>query len=265
MEELEFAQSVCAEAGVLLLERRRSGALGSVEQKGSITDLVTAVDREVDALVAGRIAETFPEDAILTEEGGPSGTSTSARLWILDPLDGTRNFIYSYPFFSVSLALVRDGVPEVGVVAIPYLRETFWAVRGKGAFLNGERIHVSTNTALEGALLSTGFACVRAGREPNNLSALTRVLALARDIRRSGSAAADLCYVACGRTDGFWELELSPWDVAAGGLLVREAGGCVTDLSGGDDWLFGREMLATNGRVHDALYRELLDAWAEDA
>src|SRR5262249_54856703 len=134
MQELEFARALCSEAGAVLLERRRSGALGDIDRKGSITDVVTAVDREVDAMIARRIRERFPEDSILTEEGGRTGAAESRRLWILDPLDGTRNFIYGYPFFSVSLALAIDGAPQVGVVEIPYLRESFWAVRNGGAF-----------------------------------------------------------------------------------------------------------------------------------
>ena len=264
MDELDFARAVCAEAGATLLERRRSGALGAIEEKASVTDLVTAVDREVDALVVARIRQRFPEDGILTEEGGPAGVEASQRVWILDPLDGTRNYIAAYPFYSVSLALVVNGRPEVGVVQVPVLRETFWAVRGGGAFLNGEPIHVSTSHSLQGSLLATGFACLRSGRKPNNVPVLIRILEKARDIRRSGSAAADLCSVACGRIDGFWEIGLAPWDVAAGGLLVQEAGGQVTDLSNGADWLFGRELIASNGTLHQVLRSEIHAAWGSD-
>jgi myo-inositol-1(or 4)-monophosphatase len=241
------------------------GMLGQIEQKASSTDLVTSVDQEVDTLVAEKIRDRFPEDAVLTEEGGRVGAATGARMWILDPLDGTRNYVYAYPFFSVSLALVIDGRPELGVVEVPYLRESFWALRGGGAFLNGQIIQVSRNERLEGALLATGFACVRAGRVRNNLPALRRILETTRDIRRSGSAAADLCYVACGRTDGFWELELSAWDVAAGALVVQEAGGRVSDLAGGGDWMFGRQILATNRLIHEALLAEIHEAWESRA
>lgn len=263
MDELGFARELCAEAGKILLARRRAGDLGRIDQKASPTDLVTAVDHELDALITGRILERFPDHCILSEEQGAIGSSGSEHQWILDPLDGTRNFVHGFPFFSISLGLVVGGVPEVGVVEAPYLRESFWARRGKGAFLNGEPIHVSGRSQLEAALFATGFACVRSGRKPDNIPVLLHVLERTRDIRRAGSAAIDLCYVACGRLDGFWEMELSPWDVAAGGLIVREAGGRVSDFSGGNQWLFGHEMLATNTALHEILRGEIHAAWGE--
>lgn len=263
MDPLAFARQVCSEAGSLLLLRRREGALGRVDQKASATDLVTAVDREAEEHVVRRIRERFPDHAILSEESGEVGGNSTSHRWILDPLDGTRNYVYGFPFYSVSLALVVGGRTEVGVVEVPYLRESFWARRGGGAFLNGERIHVSERQRFDDALFSTGFACVRAGLKRNNIPPTARILDRTHDIRRTGSAAMDLCYVACGRLDGFWELALAPWDVAAGGLIVEEAGGRATDFSDGPNWLFGREMVATNGSLHRSLLAEVLDAWGE--
>jgi myo-inositol-1(or 4)-monophosphatase len=260
---LDFARQICAEAGRRMLERRSSGEFGRIDQKASATDLVSAVDLEIEALILGRIGDRHPDHAILTEETGEAGGASATHLWILDPLDGTRNFLHGYPFFSISLALQVEGQRQLGVIEVPYLRETFWAQRGQGAFLNGRPIRVSADASLDAALLSTGFACVRLGLKQNNLPALRRILQRTSDVRRSGSAAVDLSYVACGRTDGFWELQLAPWDVAAGTLLVEEAGGRVTDLAGGSDFVYGRQVVASNGHLHEALLAEIRDGLDE--
>jgi myo-inositol-1(or 4)-monophosphatase len=264
MDELVFARAICEEAGHLLLVRRHSGELGAIDQKSSITDIVTAVDREVEGLLVERLRERYPGHGILTEESGEAGAAEASHRWVLDPLDGTRNYVFGQPFFCISLALLVEGRRHLGVVHAPYLRETFWARAGGGVFLNGEPVRVSTRASLDAALFATGFACVRSGRERNSLPALRRLIERTNDIRRSGSAAMDLCYVSCGRLDGFWELGLSPWDVAAGTLMVEEAGGRITDLEGGEEFLYGQELVASNGVLHEALRRELLTALGEN-
>ncbi len=256
MKEATQARRIVRDAGIILLERHRARDLGTIEHKDSVTDLVTSVDREIEALILTKLRQAFPGDAILSEERGQIGDN-GARLWILDPLDGTKNFVHALDCFAISLALVVDGIRELGIVFAPALGKEFWAVRGEGAWLGEQPIRVSQTDSMEEALFSTGFACLRSGRSPNNLSVLPRVLRIAADIRRHGSAALDLCYVAYGRTDGFWELGLSPWDVAAGSLIAEEAGGQVTDFHGKDDFLYGRNLVTTNGRLHEPLLGEI--------
>jgi len=285
---IEFARRLAAEAAALLLEHYGRIDAASVDFKGR-RDLVTAADRRVEALLAATIERHAPEDAILGEEG-VRRPGRSGRVWILDPLDGTTNFVHGHPLFCVSVALAEgyagapgaaEGLdpnasgffapgplPEVllGVVHAPVLGETYWAERGGGAFLGARRLQVSANGNLENALLATGFAYRLHELANSNLGNFSRLALRARGIRRGGSAALDLCFVAAGRFDAFWELYLKPWDVAAGMLLVAEAGGRVSDLLDRPRALEGTEMLATNGRLHDPM-RELLEgadpAWAE--
>jgi myo-inositol-1(or 4)-monophosphatase len=271
------------EAGVGTIDER------DVDSKGR-RDLVTAVDREVEAFIAQRIASEFPDDGILGEES-VRRPGRSGRVWIVDPLDGTVNFVHRHPMFCVSLALAEgyDGPPRgdlafdarasgffdpgrlprvaLGVVAAPLLRETFWGERGGGAWLNGRRLRVAGTTELEEALVATGFAYRRNEVVNDNLANFCRLALRARGVRRGGSAALDLCYVAAGRFAAFWELYLKPWDVAAGALLVEEAGGRVTDFAAGGRAVEGVEVLASNGVLHESL-RGLLEgadpAWARE-
>ena len=226
---LESAERIAREAGAVLRDFRRD-ALG-VERKGSI-DLVTKADRASEELIVGAIRREHPDHGILAEEGGEVAGGGSGYLWVVDPLDGTTNFAHGLPIWSVSIAIVKEGEPVVGVVYDPSREECFTAARGRGARLNGEEIRVSETTELGDALLVTGFPYDVRTSPVNNLDHFGHFLMRARAVRRLGSAALDLAYLACGRFDGFWELKLHPWDVAAGALLVEEAGGVVTRFDG---------------------------------
>jgi myo-inositol-1(or 4)-monophosphatase len=210
------------------------------------------------------LRDAFPQDAFIAEESSvldPAMTAAVAlparRTWIVDPLDGTVNFAHGIPIFSVSVGLVVAGEPTVGVVIAPAIGETFEGERGGGARLNGEPIRVSGTADLADAILATGFAYDIENLADQNFDNLRSVATAARGVRRLGSAAIDLAWVAAGRFDGFWELHLSPWDVAGAVALIREAGGLVTDLTGGADWLFGRHLAASNGALHTRLLAKL--------
>jgi myo-inositol-1(or 4)-monophosphatase len=222
-----------------------------VELKGEI-NLVTEVDRICEQRIIEIIKETSPEHNILTEET-PMPEGSSSYRWIIDPLDGTTNYAHGYPFFCTSIALELEGRVVLGAIYDPLLGELFTTQQGQGAFLNGERISVSETARLNEALLCTGFPYDIRESPVNNLDHFNNFIMEARAIRRDGSAALDLCYVAAGRFDGFWELKLNPWDVAAGKLLVEEAGGLVTDFGGGSLNVYDQEILATNGRIHEEM------------
>ena len=256
--ELEFVRSVAEEAGEII--REAWGRCGTIEEKGSNRDLVTEIDRRAERAILGRLGERFPEDMLWGEEsGGPGGFDPQSEcFWLVDPLDGTVNFTYEHPFVAVSIARIEAGRPTLGVVHAPILHETFLAERGGGAFRNGRKIRVSSRSPLSEALLATGFACLREPTKGDNLANFARLARRARGVRRCGSAAIDLAYVACGRYDGFWEFSLAPYDVAAGSLLVEEAGGRITDILGGDGSLFGSNIVASNDSIHEAIL-ELLD------
>jgi myo-inositol-1(or 4)-monophosphatase len=252
---LDFAVDVAREAGRVL--RRQLGRLGSadVSNKGRV-DLVTAADREAEALIVERIRTTHPDHAIMAEESAPRA-GAGGRRWIVDPLDGTTNFVHGYPLFAVSIAYEVDGRVEAGVVHAPMMNETFTAERDRGASLNGVPLRVSRTDRLIESLLATGFAYDRWSRSRNNLEEFARLTMSTQGVRRGGAASLDLAYVAAGRLDGYWEMGLKPWDVAAGALLVEEAGGCVTDLDGGADWRSGDEIIASNGPLHTEVVRAI--------
>jgi myo-inositol-1(or 4)-monophosphatase len=254
---LQFAVELAREAGDILMRAYGTIERGAVGYKGW-RNLVTETDLAVEEHVARRIAERFPSHGILGEErvAKPAAAGDPYR-WVIDPLDGTTNFVHAHPFFCVSIGLERDGEGECGVVYAPYLEELFAAGRGEGSFLNGTVCRVSEEGDLSHALLASGFAYREDEQIDTNLGNWSRLSYLCRGLRRCGAAALDLAYVACGRYDGFWELYLSPWDVAAGGVLVRESGGLVTDLSGGEEWRGGNEILATNGLLHEAILANL--------
>ena len=244
---LETAIEIAREAGALLahhFERRVS-----VEYKGA-HDLVTVADRASEALVVERLRSHFPTHAIVAEETGSHDGSSEYR-WYVDPLDGTTNFAHGFPIFNVTLALERGDEIVAGVVYDPIHQEMFAAELGGGAYLNNRRIRVSTVDAFEESLFATGFPNWRRHKDVN-VHFFHQIGMLTHGIRRAGSAAIDLAWVACGRLEGFWEFGLNPWDVAAGILLVTEAGGKVTDMKGVPNRLGKPNILATNGRVHDA-------------
>jgi myo-inositol-1(or 4)-monophosphatase len=237
------------------LIREQFGRVQAVELKGE-RDLVTAVDRAAEALIVEQLRAAFPEHAIHAEEGTGGEQGAADHCWFVDPLDGTTNYAHGYPFFAVSVAYAEQGTVRVGVVYDPLREELFTAAEGAGAYLNGQRLRVSATTRLQRSLLISGFPYDRADM-PRALRLWTALLPLAQGLRRDGAAALDLCYVAAGRADGFWERHLQPWDLAAGALIVREAGGQVTDFRGAALDLQGGEVVATNGRIHAELVAAL--------
>lgn len=252
-DPLAVAVGAAEAAGRLLASR--FGRIRRVRYKGA-TDIVTEADGASERLIRALIARAFPADAVLGEEGGgPGDLAAPGRLWVVDPLDGTVNFAHGYPVFSVSIALVEDGRPLVGVVHDPTRGETFAAARGGGARLDGRRIRVSPRSRLIESLLSTGFSYQRGRALDLSLRRFARFHHTTRAVRRPGSAAIDLAYVAAGRFDGFWETGLKPWDVAAGWLIVEEAGGRVTDYAGKPYRLGQPDILASNRRLHGAMAR----------
>lgn len=246
---LATAIAIAREAGAVLM--RHFGGELAIEHKGTI-DLVTQADRTSEALIVERLGAAFPEHAILAEEGGGIARAGRPR-WLVDPLDGTTNFAHGYPLFGVSIALEVAGQVELGVVYEPTRGELFAARRGHGATLNGAPLAVSRVGELASALLVTGFPYSIRERPEPTVGLLRAFLAAGQGLRRDGSAALDLCFVAAGRLDGFWELDLKPWDVAAGSLIVAEAGGRVTNLDGSAFDVAGGAVLATNGHLHDAM------------
>ena len=224
-----------------------------IEYKGE-ADLVTIADRTSEALIRERIRAQWPSHDILGEEGGLRDTGSEYR-WYVDPLDGTTNFAHGFPVFCVSLGLEYKGQTIAGVIFDPTRDELFAAEKGSGARLNGQPMHVSKTTNLAECLVATGFPSHKRHKNPN-IFFYHHITLHTHGVRRAGSAALDLCCVASGRFDGFWEFKLNPWDTAAGVLLVEEAGGKVTDFSGGAFQLDSRETLASNGLVHEALLRE---------
>lgn len=231
----------------------------AIEYKGD-ADLVTAADRASEKLIRQRIKAQWPSHDILGEEEGLVDTGSEYR-WYVDPLDGTTNFAHSFPVFCVSLGLEHKGQRVAGVVYDPTRDELFSAEKGTGAHLNGERIHVSKTARLAESLLATGFPSHKRHQNPN-IHFYHQITLRSHGVRRAGSAALDLCYVACGRFDGFWEFNLNPWDTAAGALVVDEAGGRVTDYEGGPYATDGRQTLASNGLLHDALMHEFKQIFA---
>jgi myo-inositol-1(or 4)-monophosphatase len=221
-----------------------------VHAKGEAYNLVTEADLAAEKLIISRITEAFPGHTILAEETAASAEAAE-DMWVIDPLDGTNNFAHSFPFFCVSIAYCRSGEPVVGVVYDPLRDELFSAERGKGAFLNDRPIRVSSGSDLGESVLATGFFYDRGDMMRRTLQQIQTFFEKPiRGIRRTGSAALDQCYVAAGRLDGFWELRLSPWDYAAGALIIAEAGGRMTSIEGKPFDLFMRNVLASNGRIH---------------
>jgi myo-inositol-1(or 4)-monophosphatase len=229
-ELLRLAVDLASQAGQLLLDRAPHRA-DDVATKSTRTDMVTAVDRASEALIVGALAKERPDDGVLGEEGSAREGTTGVR-WIIDPLDGTTNYLYGLPLFGVSIAVEVNGRVEAGVVAHPSLGETFTARLGGGAFCNEQPIAVSGKDDLSTALIGTGFA-YDADQRRESAGWLRHILPSVRDIRRGGAASIDLCWVACGRLDGYYEAGLAPWDVAAGDLIAREAGAETSDFDGG--------------------------------
>lgn len=258
---LNIAKEAAKAAGDI--QREKWGRVESVEFKGDI-NLVTEVDRACEAAIIEMIRGKFPEHQILAEESGALD-SPSPYKWIIDPLDGTTNFAHGYPCFCVSIALECEGTVELGVIYDPLLDEMFEAIRGQGATLNGKAIRVSTAAHVNEALLATGFAYNVREVEDNNLDHFADFILSSQAVRRDGTAAIDLAYVACGRYDGFWELNLFPWDVAVGALLVEEAGGTMSLFDDSPFDIYQKQIVASNGMIHDEMITTLQRREIKDA
>lgn len=248
--ELDAAMAIAREAGALLKEN--FGREQQVDYKGRI-NLVTEMDRRSETLIISRLNAAFPGDDVLAEEGGGERRGAE-RLWIVDPLDGTTNYAHEYPVWSVSIALQEAGDLKVGVVYNPLLDDLYAARRGGGATLNGRPRRVSEVDELSRAMLGTGFSYDLSGDdEANNIGPFSRFLLQAQAVRRAGSAALAIAKVGVGRSDGFWEGGLQPWDMAAGMLIVEEGGGRTSDYEGGPPSVTRKRLVATNGRIHQAM------------
>jgi myo-inositol-1(or 4)-monophosphatase len=247
--------SLARQAGDVL--RASFGQHLHVDHKGVI-DLVSEADHRSEQFLLGYIRKLYPGDRIVAEESGEL-PGTGDHAWYIDPLDGTINYVHGLPIYSVSIAYAMAGKLLLGVVYDPMRDECFSAEFGQGAWLNGQPIHASPTLDLDHALLVTGFPYDIRTNPDNNLDHYAHFALLSQGVRRLGSAALDLCYVACGRFDGFWELRLNPWDVAAGGLIAREAGAKVTNLTGGDDFISPpQSILAANPHIHPLMLREFM-------
>ncbi len=260
-QRLALAESIARQAGALLHEAYHHPV--AITNKGKV-DLVTQADRDAEALIIGALREGAPGDTILAEEGGEAQVGNNGLTWIVDPLDGTTNFAHGFPVFAVSIGLRTSDEVLLGVIYDPLRDECFTAAKDQGAALNGQSIHVSDVRTLENSLLATGFPYDRHEAEDNNSLAFAVFLRRAQGIRRAGAAALDMAYVACGRVDAYWEMRWQQWDVGAGVVIVREAGGLVTDYEGaaGDDQVLrGRRLVASNGLIHDQMVATLTDVY----
>lgn len=250
--------------------KTKLGNYRKLDLKMSSNDLVTEVDKGSERLIRGLIATHFPTHSFLGEEGVEPGPEASAKaledvreaeyLWIVDPIDGTTNFVHGFPYFSVSIALARRGEVVLGVIYDPSKDELFIAEKGKGAYVHGRALAVSKENTLSASLVATGFPAELQTALPQNMKGLQHLVPRVRNIRSCGSAALHMAYVAAGRLSGFWEIGLNSWDLAAGALLIQESGGRVTDTEGNDYHLGVRNVVASNGLIHDEFVSELRKA-----
>jgi myo-inositol-1(or 4)-monophosphatase len=246
---LKTAEAIVRQAGAVIKEGY--GNVRHIQQKGAI-DLVTEFDMRSEEIVIAAIQREFPEHAILAEESGLNATVSDYQ-WVIDPLDGTTNFAHGIPIFAVTIALLKNNSPIVGVVYDPLRDETFTAEVGQGTFLNNRPIHVSSQADLGHAVVSTGFPYDIRTNPRNNLAQFVQFQLRAQAVRQLGSSALDCAWTATGRLDGFWEFGAKPWDVGAGALIVREAGGQVTSVDGGEDFLSNETILVSNGLLHEQM------------
>ena len=255
-EYLDVALEAGKKAGEIIRDNFHKKKL--IDYKGRI-NLVTNVDREAEKVVLDTIKKYYPEHNILTEETDHKQNPDQEYCWVIDPLDGTTNYVHGFPFVCVSIALQRNGKSIVGVVYNPILDELFHAEKGNGSFRNSEPISVSDNADFSKSLLATGFPYDMLDDERNNIQYFSKLIKKCRGIRRPGAAAIDICYVACGIFDGYWELELYPWDTAAGIIILEEAGGKVSKFDGSEFSIFDKEIVSTNGHIHGELLKVLLE------
>jgi len=260
--KLDSIPKICKQAGNIV--RSHFGKISEVEHKGAI-DLVTIADRKSEEFILKELTKLFPSHTIVAEESFDSGIGTdrgstpSGFRWLIDPLDGTTNFAHTYPHYCTSMGLEYDGEPIFGVIYAPVADELFTGARGHGASMNGSPITVSSVSKVSRSILATGFPYDRRTNPNDNVSNFSKMINRVQGIRRGGSAALDLCYLACGRIDGFWELRLKPWDVAAGVVIVKEACGKVTNIRGERFDIYKDDILATNGHLHGEMRTILND------
>lgn len=256
---LEETQEIAKQVGAFIRKERQHFDVEKVEHKG-FNDLVSYVDKEAEKKIVEALSKILPEAGFITEEG--TNTTRADRYnWVIDPLDGTTNFIHGVPVFAVSIALIDGEEVILGVVYEVNRHECFYAMKGGGAFCNDTKIKVSPAPDLSASLIATGFPYYNFELIDKYLAALKSMMQKTHGLRRFGSAATDLCYVASGRIEGFFEYNLNSYDVAAGALIVQEAGGAVTDFSGGNNFVFGREIIASNGRIQDEFSKEIQAIW----
>lgn len=248
LQEVQSAAIACIRSVATFIQEEAGKISNTDVETKSLNSLVTYVDKTAETLLVNGLSAIMPASVFLTEENTIEQGSGNYR-WIIDPLDGTTNFIHQVPVYAISVALEKDGVIVIGIVYELNRNELFTAIKGGGAFLNNNMIQVKSNHLLANALIATGFPYYDFQQLDNYIRTLRFLMEHTRGIRRLGSAAVDLCYTACGRFDAFFEYSLSPWDVAAGGLILQEAGGEVKDFSGGDNWLFGKEIAGGNANL----------------
>ena len=254
-KELETSKRAALNAADIIAKYASTGTFG-VELKGK-NDLVTDADLAAEREIINTIKENFPDDEFLAEESNTKTKLPKGRVWIIDPIDGTTNFAHGFPVYCMSIALWDGGVPKVGLVKEVAKGETFWAVEREGAYLDGEKISISDTKESQKALIGTGFPYTEFEHVDKYLALLKSLMKNTHGIRRPGAASYDLCCTACGRFDGFFEYGLSPWDVAAGSLIIQEAGGKVTDWNNENNWLFGKSIIGGNESIHAFLLDEI--------
>lgn len=253
---LEIAKEAAYEAGEIQLSYL--GKSKAIEHKSCMSDLVTEADKQSEEKIISIIKTYYPNHDILGEETGTHGSHKAEYLWVVDPLDGTTNFAHNFPHFAVSIGLVKNDQIIMGIVYDPCKNELFWAAEGMGAYLNSAPISVSSIETLENSLLATGFAPNKAQALEENLGYFKQFMFKSQAVRRPGAASLDICYVACGRLDGFWEMKLNPWDVTAGACIARESGGKVTNFYSNDFDIYNKTILVSNGLLHDQM-KEIIE------
>jgi myo-inositol-1(or 4)-monophosphatase len=254
---------ICAVVGEFIRREAENFDLQKIEQKTAFNNLVSYVDKEAERKIVNALKKSVPEAAFITEEGTVEQNAKAEYHWIIDPLDGTTNFMHGFPLYAISVALTRNHIPVVGVVCNVVAGEMFVAVEDDYAYCNGTRINVSSVSGLNESLLATGFPYHQTGKAGAYLDIIKEFLEKTHGIRRLGSAAIDLAYVAAGRLEGFFEYNLHPWDVAAGILIIKQAGGQATDFNGGSNVLFGKELCASNGKIQHEMLTLIQRRWLQ--
>lgn len=260
--ELNVAKKAADKASKIIQEYAEKASF-DIKLKGK-NDLVTDADLASEKQIIEIIKADFPDDEILAEESQAMNSLPNSRVWIIDPIDGTTNFAHAFPFYCISIALWDNKEPIVALVLEVAHQELFTAIKGEGAYLNWNQINVSKNTDPSSSLIGTGFPYHNLSLVDNYLKLFKRMMEKTHGVRRPGTAAWDLCNVACGRFEGFYEYGLSPWDVAAGALIIQEAGGTITDWSNSDDWLFGERIIAGNKVIQQFILAEIRECFEED-